>query len=177
MIQFLAKGGSISLLEADPGLMLWTFLVFGIVLFLLHRFAWEPISRALEKREGRISSDLSKASSLRETAEKKLTEYLAQLDELKQEGEKILQQSKEEAIEQRDLIIQEAKEEATSFLEQSKKEIQLAKRASIAQVQDYIVDLSIAAASQILQRSLSPEDHQRLIQDTIRDVGKLGSLN
>ena len=109
IIDLLAKEESISLLEVNPGLVIWTFIVFGIVLFLLHRFAWGPITLALDTRASKIHRDLESAKEIKEDAEKKLSSYLSQLDNLKKEGQKILEESKLEAEKISSKILSDAK--------------------------------------------------------------------
>ena len=86
LLEFMAKEGGISLLEVNPGLVIWTFIVFGIVLFLLRRFAWDPISQALDRRAEKIHGDIERAQKLKEEAESKLSQYLGKLGSLEEEG-------------------------------------------------------------------------------------------
>ena len=57
------------LLQFEPGLMIWTVVVFVITLVVLHRIAWKPLLGALDDREKRIDEALSKAERAQQEAE------------------------------------------------------------------------------------------------------------
>ena len=79
MLEFIAAEGGISLLEVNPGLAIWTTVTFLLVLFILQKFAWKPITSALDERANKIHEDLDRAERIRTDAESKLEEcYLDQ---------------------------------------------------------------------------------------------------
>ena len=71
------------LLSPSLGLFVWLLIVFGLLLFLLRRFAWEPITTALEQREENIATSLSRAESAMEEARRLQT----QNDQTRREAE------------------------------------------------------------------------------------------
>ncbi len=174
LLDYLAKAEGIALLDVNPGLVLWTFIIFGIVLLLLHRFAWGPISKALDERADKIHSDIQSAEKLKNEAQEKLSEYLKQLDLLKEEGSQMLAESRKQAEEQRNEILSTAKEEANAVLERSKREILHTKDQALADVHQQIVGFAVAVAGQILERQLKPEDHKKL---TLEAMQKLQGLS
>ncbi len=174
MLEFLAKGGGIALLEVNPGLVIWTFIIFGIVLFLLHRFAWHPITVALDQRAEKIHSDIDSARRLKDDAERKLTEYLQKIEELQSEGQKVLTQSRKEAEEQKEKMMAAAKEETHSLLERSKREIQVAKDVAVTETKEQVVGLAVAIASEILSRDINTKDHEKLLHDTMHKFQSIG---
>ncbi len=172
LFEFIAKEGGISLLEVNPGLAIWTFIVFGIVLFILHRFAWGPISLTLDTRAAKIHGDIDRAQKIRDEAEQKLSAYLSQLDGLKAESQKLLEQSRKDAEALRNKILIEAKEEAHSIVEKGKSEIRASKNKAIEDVQKHIIEMAVSLAGRILQRGLKPEDYSTLMQTSLTDLQK-----
>ena len=160
-------------MEVNPGLVLWTFIIFGIVLFLLHRFAWGPISQALDRRAEKIHGDIDRAQKLKEEAEAKLSQYLGKLDALKEDGQDLIHQSRKEAQEQSEKIMSQAKQEANTLLERAHREILSAKDKALAEVEKHVVDLAIQVASQILERQLAPEDHRKFTQEALTALGDI----
>ena len=173
LLEFMAKEGGISLLEVNPGLIIWTFIIFGIVLFLLHRFAWSPISQALDRRAEKIHSDIDRAQKLKEEAEGKLSQYLERLDSLKEEGQKLIEQSRKEAEEQGEKIMIQAREEASVLLEGAHREILSAKDKALAEVEKHIIDLTIQVASQVLERRLDPKDQKKFTEEALEALGNI----
>ena len=90
MLEFIAAEGGISLLEVNPGLAIWTTVTFLLVLFILQKFAWKPITSALDERANKIHEDLDRAERIRTDAESKLEEYMEKLNGLKEEGQDII---------------------------------------------------------------------------------------
>ena len=172
LVDYLAKAEGIALLDVNPGLVLWTFIIFGIVLLLLHRFAWAPIAAALDVRANKIHGDIERAEKLKNEAEEKLGGYLKKLDSLKEEGSHMLAESRKQAERQKEEILSTAKKEADTLIERGKKEVLHAKDQALAEVHEQIVSFAIAVAGQILERELKPEDHKKL---TLQAIEKLQS--
>ena len=173
LLECMAKEGGISLLEVNPGLVIWTFIVFAIVLFLLRRFAWNPISQALDHRAEKIHGDLSGAQKLKEEAEEKLSHYLSKLDSLKEEGDKLLADRRKEGEEQRDKILVQARSEADAMLARARKEASNARDAALFEVEKYIVDLTIELASRLLETQLSAEEHRKFVDQALRNISEM----
>ena len=173
LLHFLAKEGGIALLEVNPGLVIWTFISFGFVLFLLHRFAWGPISKALDIRASKIHNDIGQAKDIKEEAEKKLSEYIQKLDLLKKEGHKIIEEARQDTKREKDALLTEAKEEALSIIEEARKEVKLAKDQSIKEIHEQVMECAVAMASQILERDLKIEDYKKLALDSVKKIQNL----
>ena len=173
LLHYLAKEGGIALLEVNPGLVLWTFIVFGIVLFLLHRFAWTPIAQALDARAAKVHGDIEQAEKLKEDAEQKLSDYLQRLEGLQAEGDKITQESRVQAEKQREELLAQAKTEAQTILEHSKREVLQAKTKALAEIHQQIVEVGTSVATQILGRQLNSEDHKQLALDAVKELKSL----
>lgn len=174
-LKYIAKQGEtplgeegLALLEVNPGLMIWTFITFAIVLFLLQRFAWRPIAKALEQRASKIRNDLDQAQQLKDEAEEKLSEYLRKLEQLNAEGEALLKQRRAEAEQAKEQLLASARQEAEALMERAKREIEKSRNEAIQEIHRQVVDLSVAVAGQILERSLSSKDHEKLAFDTAR---------
>ena len=74
------------LVQLDPGLYVWTILTFLLLFFLLAKFAWKPLLKALSEREEKIRSSLEKADEAQQ-----------KLERLSAEGEKIIGKARAEA--------------------------------------------------------------------------------
>jgi F-type H+-transporting ATPase subunit b len=174
LLEFLAEGGGIAILDVNPGLVIWTFIIFFIVMFILRKFAWNPIAEALDARAQKIHDDIDRADGLRKEAEQKLEEYLQKLNGLRAEGQEIVTEARKDAEDLKNEILSSARKEAEELKNRALREVSLARDSALDDIHRQVTELSIAVAGQILERSLKPEDHQKMISDTIT---KIKSMN
>lgn len=160
-----------SLIEPAVGLIFWTGLTFILLLFLLGKFAWKPILKAIKTREESIETALKSAESA-----------LNDMRELKAANEIILTQARterdamlKEARETKDTIIAEAKTKAQSesdrIMMAAREQISAEKNAAIADLKKQVAVLSIEIAEKILKSELSNDDKQKaLVSNLMNDV-------
>ncbi len=143
------------------GLIFWMTLSFGILFFILAKFAWKPILATLHEREKSIEDALRQADKARE-----------EMRALKSDNEELLRQAKEErsAILKdariiRDKMIEESKlranQEYNIIIESAKESIHFEKMAAITELKNQIATLSIDIAEKILKEELSDKDSQK----------------
>jgi len=148
-------------------------IIFGIVLFILRKFAWKPILNALKDREESISQALSSA----EEAKKEVAGLKADNDriiaEARQEKNIILK----EAREIKDKIIAEAKEKAIEETSKSvvlaKQQIEAEKIAAINDLKRQVAELSVMIAEKVIRKELSNKAEQEKMVDGLIDEIKL----
>lgn len=159
--------------QGDFGNFLWTLVVFGLVLWVLSRFAWGPILTGLQGREKFIRDSLEQARSDRDAAQETLARYEEKLARARGEVEAILEEARRDAAVLRDREESAAREEARTILERARREISLATETAVAELYERAASLATIAASRILERELEPADHERLIAESIVAVEKL----
>lgn len=169
-LQYLAGEGGIALLDVNPGLVIWTTVTFFLVMIVLWRFAWKPITTALDARADRIKSDLDKAESLRKEVESRIAEYESKLNGLREEGKELIAESRRDGERLKEEILSQAKKEADENRARGQKEVELAVDTALKKLHEDVATLSIAIAGQILGKSLKAEDHKSLIQDSISRI-------
>ncbi len=153
------------------GLVFWMTVSFLIIMFLLKKFAWPVILKALDEREQSIAEALNSARKAKE-----------EMASLKSDNEKLLQ----EARNQRDLILKEARDAKDSIINEAKgkatveadrlrriarEEIQNEKLAAITELKNQVANLSIEIAEKVIRQQLSTDDKQKaLVNDLLKDV-------
>ena len=161
------------LVTPNIGLVFWMTLAFGILLFILGKFAWKPIMKMIKERENTIEEAL-------QTAEKTKLE----MANLQLSNEKLLKEAKEEreallreARKIKDGIVLEAKhkatDEANKIIESARLSIQNEKMAAITELKNQIASLSIEIAEKILKAELADKDKQNLLINKFLDEVKL----
>jgi len=161
------------LVTPNPGTIFWMLIIFGIVLFILRKFAWKPILNALKDREESIAQALNSA----EEAKKEVAGLKADNDriiaEARQEKNIILKEAKEI----KDKIIAEAKEKATEETNKNivlaKQQIEAEKNAAINELKKQVAELSVLIAEKVIRKELSNKAEQEKMVDGLIDEIKL----
>ncbi len=163
--------GALDLVTPDPGLLFWTLLIFGILWFLLAKYAFKPIQKALRDREDSIEVALNKA----EEAEKKVQELYAENQQAKKVAAEERSRIIREANEMKDQIINDAKEkskvEAGKILADAKVEIDNQKNAAMQEVKSQVGALALEIAEKVIKKNLKDDSSQTAyVADLVNDV-------
>jgi F-type H+-transporting ATPase subunit b len=158
------------LLRPDPGLFIWTIVTFLVLLTALAKFAWRPLLQALANRQDTIRKALDEAQQARVELERVRQESQQILRQARVEGEAIIASSRVDADRLREELSRKAKGEAATLLKNAERQIQLETDRALQQIRHEAVDLSVMIASKLLQRNLTKEDNERLIEDALRQV-------
>lgn len=156
----------------DVGNAIWTLVVFLAVVFVLGKFAWGPILGLLQKREEFIRDSLEQAKRARDEAEARLKEYVDKLNAARAEATAIVEEGRRDAEVTKRRIEEEARAESERIVARGKREIEIATESAVKRIYSLAADLSTEAASRILGRELSPKDHERLIAQSIDELGQ-----
>jgi len=169
------EGGENDIFAGDIGNVLWTLLIFSLVLVFLGKFAWGPLLDSLKAREDYIRESLESAKHDSEQAQARLEQYDAKLTEARAEATAIVEEGRRDAEVLRHRIEEEARAEAEKTIERAKREIGVAKETAVKELYTLSGRLATDIASRIVGRELKPEDHQRLIAASIAELEQLGS--
>jgi F-type H+-transporting ATPase subunit b len=159
------------LVQPGIGLITWMTLVFLLLLFILGKYAWKPIMKALKDREDSISHSLAMAKQTQEEMKQLQADNEALLKEAREERDNILR----EANKMKENIINEARtkaqSEADKITESARENILMEKQAAIVELKNQVADLSIEVAEKILGRELSdPKSQQKYLEEELKDI-------
>ena len=158
------------LLKPDIGLMFWTAVNFLILAFLLAKFAWKPLMKALDEREKKIREDIACANKAKEDAQAIKKELEQSLADAAQESSKRLKEASEAGLKQREIIIAQAKEDAQTLISQAKAEIESETQKAIEAVKKEVVDTTLLAAKKIIGKEADKSSNEQLIEDLLKDI-------
>ena len=144
---------------------------FLILMFLLKHFAWGPISDILKKREDKIANDLDSAEKSRINSAKMDQEREQQLLASRSDAADIIKNAKESGELSRQNILKETQEEVARLKSKAQTDIMLERDTALNSVKDDVADLSLQIAAKILNKELSPEMHESLINQYIEGLG------
>lgn len=158
------------LVQPDPGLYIWTIATFLILLWLLAKFAWRPLLAALEQRQETIRKSLDDAQQAKQELEHLNGESRKILAEARVQAEHILSLTRTDANRLRDELKQKAQSEAAGVIKNAERQIEMETARAIQQIRNEAVDISIAIASKVLERNVTREDNERLIEETFKQI-------
>ncbi len=157
------------ILQPDPGLVFWSTLSFGILVFLLKKYAWKPILHALKVREETIEASLKAAEKAKSEVEDLVKLRHDMMNSAKDERDQIIRETRE----LKDKIISEAKttaqNEANRLVETARKQIDAEKNAAIKELKVQVAEMSVDIAGLILESELKSDVKQREIIDKYLD--------
>jgi F-type H+-transporting ATPase subunit b len=158
------------LVQPDPGLFIWTIITFLVLLALLAKFAWKPLLQALESRQETIRKSLDDAQKAKEELERLQRESAQIIRQAHLDASSIMEKSRGEAEKLGEELRHKAREEADGIVKNAERQIQLETRRALQEIRKEAVDLSVTIASKILERHVSKEDNERLIDETLRQI-------
>lgn len=158
------------LVQPDPGLFIWTILTFLVLLTLLAKFAWTPLLKALESRQQAIAKALDDAQEAKRELERLHGESTEIIRKARTEADTIISLSRSDADRLREEMKQKARAEADAIVRSAERQIQLETARALRQIRTEAVDLSVLIASKLLQRNISKEDNQRLIDEALSQL-------
>ena len=158
------------LVQPDIGLYIWTIVVFLGLLVAFNHLAWKPLKATLQAREDSIRKSLDDARQAREELQRLRSESAKMLAEARAEADTILSRTREDANRFRDEMKEKAHADANTIVKNAEQRIEMETSRALQQIRADGVVFSVAIASKILQRNVSKEDNERLIEETFRQI-------
>jgi F-type H+-transporting ATPase subunit b len=150
--------------------LVWGSISFAVLLFLLYRYGYPPVKRAMEARTERIRAELQAADTAKAEAQGVLDDYRAQLNDAKSEAGRIIEEARQVADQiKRD---QEARlqSELAELRTRAVGDIESAKAQAMNDLRSEVAQLAIGAAETVVQRNLDPATQTQLVEDYINQV-------
>jgi F-type H+-transporting ATPase subunit b len=157
-------------LTVEPGLMLWTVFVFLLLLAILKKFAWPAILGAVEAREQALERQLAEAARDRELAAALLAEHQKLIAEAKTQAHAVIVEARNVAEKERALAIEKTKQEQEELLARARREIAAERDSAVAELRREAVDLSLAAASKLIEKRLDGETDRKLVLEFLASL-------
>ena len=158
------------LVQPDLGLYIWTIVTFLLLLWAFNKLAWKPLKGILQAREDTIRKSLDDARQAREEMQRLKNESAQILAGARAEADTIIARTREDASRFRDELKVKAQAEAATIVKNAERRIEMETARALQQIRAEAVEFSVAIASKILQRNVSKEDNDRLIEETFRQI-------
>jgi F-type H+-transporting ATPase subunit b len=158
--------------DINGGVIIWTVAIFLLLLFALWRLGYPALLRMVEERERRIQKQLDDAERANAEAQRLLEEHKTQIAAARTEAQEILAKAKAVAQKERELLLAKAREEYDALLSRARRDIDAEKDRAILALRREAVELSIAAASRVIEANLDTEANRRLVNQFLETLGK-----
>jgi F-type H+-transporting ATPase subunit b len=149
---------------------IWTFVIFLLLFFVLRKAAWGPILEGLKRREASIVESIEQAKHLREANAKSQAEFQTKLDSAHAEIPKLMEQARKDAAELREQIRTDANAEVQKERQRLLREIGIAQDQALQEIWNQAAQLATLISAKAIGRSLSADDHRRLIDEAMADL-------
>lgn len=158
------------LLSPHGGLMFWTLLIFLVVWVILSRYAFKPITAAVEAREKALEDAIAAAKADREEAAKILAEHRRQIEAARGDAQKLIAEGRAVGDKLRAEMVEETRAQQQEMLERARREIEGEKVRAIAELRREAVDLAIAGASKVIEKNLDDESNRRIVESFLATI-------
>jgi F-type H+-transporting ATPase subunit b len=166
-------GGTRTFMRPDTGVMVWTLIIFVILAFVLSRYAFGPLTRAVEAREKALQDALDAAKADRDAAAKLLGEHQAQIEAARNDAQKFIAEGRAVAEKMRTDMIEQTRKEQQDMLDRARRDIEGEKDKAISQLRREAVDLALAGASKVIEQNLESQKNRQLVESYLASIGTL----
>ena len=168
-----AEGGTRQFMKPDTGLMIWTLVIFIILMFVLSRFAFGPLTKAVADRERALQDAIDKANADRDAAAKLLEQHQAKIEAARDDAQKFIAEGRAVAEKMRADMIEQTRKEQQDLLERARRDIESEKDKAIAQLRREAVDLALAGASKVIEQNLESAKNRQIVESYLSSIGTL----
>jgi F-type H+-transporting ATPase subunit b len=148
-------------------LAIWTAVVFVILVVVLGKFAWKPITEGLDKRERNVADQIAEAEAANQKAKDILADYEHKLAAAQEQVQAVLDEGRRNAEQVGQQLIDKAKEDAHAEYQRAVKQIDAATSAAIEELAGLSATLAVELAGKIVHAKLNQSDHTRLIEQAV----------
>jgi F-type H+-transporting ATPase subunit b len=161
-----------SFTDVKPGLIIWTWITFIVVLLILRKVAWGPLLKSVEDREKNIVNAIDSAKRERAEAEKLLGEQKSAIAQARAEAAEQVRKTQAELEKFREDLMGKARKEADDLKVEARRTIDEERVKAVAEIKAEAVKLSLQVAEKLLTEKLDDAKHQALAQQFVADLSK-----
>ena len=158
------------LVDIGVNLMFYTLIIFGVVFFVLKRYAWPVLLGAVEAREKALEDAIEGAKRDREAAAALLAERQKQLDATRGETQKFMADARLASEKARTDLLEQTRREQGEMLERARRDIEQEREKAIAQLRREAVELAILGASKAIEENLDSDRNRKLVESYLASI-------
>ncbi|RAV03152.1 F0F1 ATP synthase subunit B [Paenibacillus sp. YN15] len=153
---------------------LFAVLAFGLLYFVLNKFAFGPLFSVMEKRRELVQSQLKAAEDSRTQAEQFMQEQKKAMQDVRKEAFQIVEQARTSSLRQSEELLKQAKDESVRLKQEALNDIQAEKNKAVAALKGQVGAMSVLIASKIIEKQIDEKSQQDLVEQYLKEVGDKG---
>ena len=165
MLDFLKEG----LLQVQPGMIIWTLITFGFVIFVLWKYVWDIIISAIDIRADKIIHELRRAEQEREVADGILEENKRILLKAKEQAMDIISEAKGRTVEIKDNTLNQTKKEAEQLVKKAYRDIAQIRRKELYNFKKELVDVTFRITNKFMRKQIDISEGARLVDQYLEE--------
>ncbi len=152
--------------------LLWHTFNFLLLVALLTKFLYRPVTRMLDERSARIKESMEQAESIKEQLARTTQETRLQMEAARKEAQAILEQANQIAERVKGQARRDAQAEADKIVAKARAQLEQERQQVVAELRREMADLVVAAAGRVIGRSLDDRAQHRLVEEFLRGNGQ-----
>jgi F-type H+-transporting ATPase subunit b len=160
----------VDLLSPNTGVMFWTLIIFVVLLVVLSRFAFRPLTAAVAAREKALEELISNAKRDRDAAAGLLAEQQKAIDASRVEAQRVIADARTTGEKLRNEMLEQTKQQQHELLDRARAEIDTERKRAIADLRREAVELALAGASKVVERNLDDQTNRKLVESFLATV-------
>lgn len=153
--------------------IVWAIINFLILVAILNKFLYKPVTKMLDERKNEVVSNLDKAEESKQEAQKLKDEYAEHLKNARSEAQEIITKANKLGEETKNEIVAQARAEAEKVSAKAQEEIRLEKTKALSELRDEVASLAVLAAGKIITKNIDIKDQEQMVQDFVKEVGEV----
>jgi F-type H+-transporting ATPase subunit b len=160
-----------ALTDIRMNLMVYTLFTFLITFWVLKKYAFPPMFKAVEAREKALEEAIEGAKRDRDAAAVLLAEQQKALDASRGEAQKFIADARGVAEKMRTDLLEQTRKEQGDLLERARRDIEGERDKAIAQLRREAVELAIVGASKVIEENLDSDKNRKLVDSYLASIG------
>ena len=158
------------LFTLDPGLVIWTWISFGILFFILSKFVFPPLMENLRNREKTIAKSIDDAAAIKKRLEEIESERGELIKKAHTEADEILLQTRSDAEDLKKRLLEKAEKEADEVLRQARKKAAAEREALIQGIQDELADFVCDASEKVIGTAFITDKEREFTRELVKEL-------
>jgi F-type H+-transporting ATPase subunit b len=160
------------LLDVNGGLMFWTLVIFHGLMVILSKYAFGPITAAVQAREEALEAAIAAAKADREEAQRILEQQRQQIEAARNDAQRLIADGRAAGEKLKAEMLEETRAQQQELLDRARREIAAEKDRAITELRTEAVDLAIAGASRVIEKNLDDRANRALIESFLSSLDK-----
>lgn len=154
-----------------PWTMIFEVVNLLIVMLILKKFLFKPVNAVLEQRQAEIGGMYQKAEDAQKEAQALKQAYDERMSGARKEADELIVAAQDSARRRGDEIVEDARDEAVQLRRRAEEDIELQKGKALREARDELADMAVDIAGKVVEREVTREDHDRLVEEFIKSAG------